>query len=421
MKKLVLYPQVVIVILYVLFFISCNTTPVLPAEEFSSPEISLITPVDDAIDQELEVLLTWQATPGNSVLSAKRSTTTITGYSVYFAQESASYGIPVSYTGKNLNKSSLSASTVYKWKVTVHQQDGKSTTSGEYRFTTKEATPLGEFQVFPPDNPWNKDISKLPIHPDSDIFIDSIGSETEIHPDFGTVWAGAPNGIPFVFVGNGQPFVPILYTAYGNESDPGPFPIPDDAPIEGGPTSSADRHVLVVDIDNHWLYELYKAYRTATGWEAESGAKWNLDSNDVRTKYWTSADAAGLPIFPGLVRYDEVESGAILHALRFTVPETQKGFIFPARHFASSSEDAALPPMGLRFRLKAGIDISEFPTRVQVILQALKTYGMIVADNGGTWFISGAPDMRWDDEELASIRQIKGSDFEAVYTGEIEY
>lgn len=279
---------------------------------------------------------------------------------------------------------------------------------------------MGELQVFPPDNPWNTDISGFPVHPNSDAFLASIGLDTGLHPDFGTVWAGAPNGIPFVLVNDGQAMVDIAYVAYGDESDPGPFPVPDDAPVEGGNESDGDRHVIVVDVDNHVLYELYRAFKTATGWQADSGAKWNLDSNALRPKYWTSADAAGLPIFPGLVRYDEVESGEITHALRFTVSQTQRGFISPARHFASWSDDPALPPMGLRVRLKAGTDISGFSPRVQVILQALKTYGMMVADNGGDWFLSGAPDMRWDDEELAELRQVKGRDFEVVYTGDIE-
>jgi len=275
--------------------------------------------------------------------------------------------------------------------------------------------------IFPANNPWNTDISAFAVHPNSDNFLASIGLNTGLHPDFGTVWDGAPNGIPFVFVDGNQPKVNIEYTAYGDESDLGPFPIPNDASVEGGSDSDGDRHVIVVDVDNVMLYELYRAFKTPAGWEAESGAKWDLTSNNLRPKYWTSADAAGLPIFPGLVRYDEVVSGEIKHALRFTVSRTQKGFISPARHFASYSNDPLLPPMGLRVRLKADVDISGFSSNVRVILQALKTYGMIVADNGSSWFISGAPDLRWDDEELSSLRQIKGSDFEVVYTGEIEY
>ena len=275
--------------------------------------------------------------------------------------------------------------------------------------------------VFPADNPWNTDISAYAVHANSADFIRAIGADGELHPDFGTVWDGAPNGIPYVVVPGSQPIVPIHYTAYGAESDPGPFPIPDAAPIQGGANSNGDRHVIVIDRDNHMLYELYKASKTTSGWDAESGAKWNLNSNAVRPKYWTSADAAGLPIFPGLVRYLEMQNGEITHALRFTVEKTQCGFIFPARHFASDSNDPDLPPMGLRLRLKAGVDISGFSSINQVILRALKKYGMIVADNGSDWFISGAPDSRWNDDDLHNLHQLHGRDFEVVYTGAIEY
>jgi hypothetical protein len=275
--------------------------------------------------------------------------------------------------------------------------------------------------VFPADNPWNTDVSGYPIHPDSLTFIDSIGLDGELHPSFGTVWEGAPNGIPYRVVGNGQAMAPVTYTAYGDESDPGPFPVPDDAPVEGGAGSDGDRHVIVVDRDQHMLYELYRAFKVADGWEAESGARWSLDSNAVRPKYWTSADAAGLPVFPGLVRYLEVQQGEIGHALRFTVSRTQRGFIHPARHFASSSNDPARPPMGLRLRLKAGVDISGFSATNQKILRALKKYGMIVADNGADWFLCGAPDSRWDDDDLHELHRIRGRDFEAVYSGPVEH
>jgi hypothetical protein len=286
----------------------------------------------------------------------------------------------------------------------------------------EDVTPedTGELRIFPADNPWNTDISGLQVHPDSDRFIDSIGRNTNLHPDFGTYWDGAPNGIPYVMVPGSTPLVPILFTAYGDESDPGPYPVPDDAPIEGGAGSDGDRHVIVIDTDNQMLYELYRAFKVAGGWEAESGAKWDLTSNALRPKYWTSADAAGLPVFPGLVRYEEVEKGEITHALRFTVRRTQRGFIHPARHYASSSNDPSLPPMGLRVRLKSGFDITGFSEKNRVILTALKKYGMFVADNGGSWYISGAPDDRWDDDDLNELKRLKGSDFEAVYTGEIE-
>lgn len=277
-------------------------------------------------------------------------------------------------------------------------------------------------QIFPPDNPWNTDISAYPVHPNSDHFLASIGLDRGLHPDFGTVWNGAPNGIPYVLVNDAQPEVRIRFRAYKDESDPGPYPVPPDAPIEGGPDSNGDRHVLVIDVDNLKLYEMYRAFPRRNGqkWRADCGAVWDLTSNDLRPWYWTSADAAGLPIFAGLVRYDEVvEKGEINHALRFTVSRTQRGFILPATHFASDLRDPNLPPMGLRVRLRADYDVSTFSPNVQVILTALKKYGMIVADNGSNWYISGAPDPRWDDDELHELGQVKGRDFEVVDTGPI--
>jgi hypothetical protein len=273
-------------------------------------------------------------------------------------------------------------------------------------------------QLFPPDNPWNTDISTLPVHPNSANFVASIGLDKPLHPDFGTEWRGAPNGIPYVVVRGDQPKVAVTFD-YAHESDPGPYPIPDDAPIEGGPQSEGDRHILVVDADNCKLYELWHARKTADGWAAGSGAIFDLNSNKLRPLGWTSADAAGLPVLPGLVRYDEVAAGAISHALRFTVRRSQRGYILPATHFASRSDDPNRPPMGLRFRLKADYDISGFPPQAKVISQALKTYGMFVADNGGDWFLTGAPDPRWDDEQLSTLKRVKGADFEAVDTGPI--
>ena len=274
-------------------------------------------------------------------------------------------------------------------------------------------------QVFPADNPWNTDISGYPLHPNSDNFLRSIGLDKPLHPDFGTEWQGAPSGIPYCIVHRGQRKVPVTFE-YADESDPGPYPIPDDAPIEGGPASDGDRHVLVVDVDDCKLYEVFRAFKTEDGWRAGSGAIFDLRSNALRPLGWTSADAAGLPIFPGLVRYDEaVEKGEINHAIRFTCRRTQRGYILPATHFASRSSDPNLPPMGLRVRLKADYDISGFPPEAQVILRALKKYGMILADNGGDWFISGAPDPRWNDENLASLKRVLGRDFEVVDTGPI--
>jgi hypothetical protein len=278
-------------------------------------------------------------------------------------------------------------------------------------------------KIFPPDNPWNTDVSAFALHPNSDTYIDNIGRSQELHPDFGTVWNGAPIGIPYVIVGGAQPLVPVTFD-YDDESDPGPYPIPPTAPIEGGPNSSGDRHVLVIDNDNCILYETFYSWPQNGGasWEAGSGAVWDLDSNALRPEYWTSADAAGLPIFPGLVRYEEVvEQGVIDHALRFTVAQTQRAFIHPATHFASSSTDPARPPMGLRLRMKASYNCNWASTETRVVCAALKRYGMIVADNGSDWYISGAPDPRWDDDALGDIKDIPGDAFEVVNTGPLIY
>ncbi len=283
-----------------------------------------------------------------------------------------------------------------------------------------KATPpaIAGCQIFPADNPWNTDISGYPLHPNSESFIETIGPDTGLHPDFGTIWQGHPNGIPFVVVSGDQPKVPVSFR-YAEESDPGPYPIPDDAPIEGGPESDGDRHIIVLDKDNCRLYEIWRAFKTDDGWRAGGGAVFDLTSNTLRPLGWTSADAAGLPLLPGLARYEEVAAGEIAHALRFTVRKTQRGYILPATHFASRSSDPNLPPMGLRVRLKADYDVSGFPPQAQVILRALKRYGMILADNGGDWYISGAPNPKWDDEQLSTLRRVKGSDLEVVDTGPI--
>ncbi|HEY6247167.1 MAG TPA: hypothetical protein VIX17_24670 [Pyrinomonadaceae bacterium] len=277
-------------------------------------------------------------------------------------------------------------------------------------------------QLFPPDNPWNEDISNTPVDPNSDNLIASIGLDTNLHPDFGTVWDGAPNGIPYIVVSGSQPKVPLNWTAYGDESDPGPYPVPPDAPIEGGPNSTGDRHVLVIDRDNWMLYELGYAFPINNGasWNANCGAIFDLNSNALRPAGWTSADAAGLPIFPGLVRYDEVfEQQEIKHAIRFTASITRRAYVSPARHWASSNTSVNRPPMGMKVRLKASFDISGFTPAMQVILRAMKKYGMILADNGSNWYFSGAPDMRWDDDELNQLKTLKGADFEVVKMGTI--
>lgn len=274
---------------------------------------------------------------------------------------------------------------------------------------------------FPADNAWNQAVDTEPVDPNSANLIASIGLTTGLHPDFGANWNGGPFGIPYVVVGAETPPVPIVFTDYGDESDPGPYPVPSNAPIEGGPNASGDRHILVVDAANWKLYELFNAFpRAGGGYNASSGAVFDLNSNSQRPAGWTSADAAGLPIFPGLVRYDEVvEKGEIKHALRFTVSRSRRAYVAPARHFASSRTDVNLPPMGMRVRLKASFDISTYPSEAQVILRALKKYGMIVADNGSNWFISGAPDSRWNDTALNTLKRVKGSAFEVVQMGAV--
>ncbi len=273
---------------------------------------------------------------------------------------------------------------------------------------------------FPDDNPWNTAIDSRPVDPNSDNLIAGIGLNTGLHPDFGADLGGSPFGIPYIVVSDSTHWVPVSFD-YADESDPGPYPIPAGAPIEGGASSGGDRHILIIDRDAWKLYELYAAYPDGHGgWTAGSGAVFDLASNSLRPAGWTSADAAGLPIFPGLVRYDEaVTAGAINHAIRFTVVHSRHGFIAPARHAASSSTSVNLPPMGMRVRLKASYDISGFSPTARVILQAMKTYGMIVADNGSNWYFSGAPDPRWSDDELNELKGVKGSSFEVVAMGTV--
>jgi hypothetical protein len=274
-------------------------------------------------------------------------------------------------------------------------------------------------RVFPADNAWNEDVSTRPELASSTIYVASISaSRDKLHADFG---GGGEYGIPFTVVGASEPQRPVDYTAYGDESDPGPFPIPPNAPVEGGAASDGDRHVIALQQGSCKLFELYRAFWRGDHWDADSGARWDLTSNALRPAGWTSADAAGLPILPGLVRYDEVASGSVNHALRFTVQRTQKGYVLPATHWASSSTDASLPPMGLRLRLRADYDISHFTGQSRVILEALKKYGMIVADNGSSWFISGAADPRWNDDDLNQLKTVPGAAFEAVDTGPIHH
>jgi len=276
---------------------------------------------------------------------------------------------------------------------------------------------LNGFVPFAPDNAWNTDISGSPVDPNSSNIIAFIGVNSPLHPDFGAgLYAGSTIGIPYQVVdASVQPKIPVRIVAYKTESDPGPEPIPPDALIEGYPRpGDGDRHVLVLDKDGCWLYELYRGYTKNGAWRADSTAIWDMTINEQRPYTWTSADAAGLPIFPGLVRRDEVAAGAINHAIRVTVPVTREAFTPPASHWASSNTDTNAPPMGMRMRLKATFDISNFPPNDQVILTALKKYGVIVADNGGAMFISGTPDNNWNNSELDQLKTLTASDFEVV-------
>lgn len=275
--------------------------------------------------------------------------------------------------------------------------------------------------VFPEDNHWNLKVTDLPVLGNSRKLVRSAGLGTGLHPDFGSGrYGGGPIGIPFVTVPGSQKRVPVSFT-YKSESDKGPYPIPKDVPIEGGRKADGDRHVIVVDRQRCKLYELYAARPKdgGTRWRAGSGAIWDLHSNDLRPKTWTSADAAGLPILPGLVRYSEVKRGRIDHALRFTVEDTRRAFIYPARHFASDKRNRDLPAMGQRFRLKKSFDISGFPRQARIVLKALKEYGMIVADNGSDWFISGEPNKNWDNDALHMLSQVEGRHFEVVDTSKL--
>lgn len=283
-------------------------------------------------------------------------------------------------------------------------------------------------QVFPINNALNVAIDNLPVHPNSENFIKSIGENKSLHPDFGSYWDNdgtiMPMGIPYNVVSN-QPLSPIEFVWWPEESDLGPWPIPENPYIEGVTDwreySEGDRHMLIIDSGNQMLYESGNVYGKNNGseWEAGCGAVFDLKTNNLRPETWTSADAAGLPIFPLLIRYDEVEralkgDGMFHHAIRFTVSKSQRAYLWPARHYASSSTDKNLSPMGLRFRLKKEVDISSYPPKIQVILRSMKKYGIIVSDNGGDWFFQGTHDDRWNDEEINTLKRIKGSDFEAV-------
>jgi hypothetical protein len=271
--------------------------------------------------------------------------------------------------------------------------------------------------VFPSSNVWNKRVDKLPKHKRSKQIVKAIGANAYVHADFGSgLWDGGPIGIPVTVVDGSEPksFVDFLYDG---ESDEGPYPIPSDVLIEGGAGADGDRHAIIVDRDSCTLYELFNLWPAP--WEAGSGAIWGLRSNKLRPRGWTSADAAGLPILPGLARYGEVARGSIKHALRFTVERSRRAYVYPARHFASSSTNRNLPPMGLRLRLRSNFPVASFPYQARVVLRALKRYGMIVADNGSSWYISGVPDERWSNDQLHTLHRVKGSDFRVVDTSKL--
>jgi hypothetical protein len=268
--------------------------------------------------------------------------------------------------------------------------------------------------VFPASSPWNQRVDRLPVAPDSARIVAAVGPDDTLKADFGSgLWQGGPIGIPITVVRGTQARSRVTFE-YADESDKGPYPIPKNVAIEGGRGSDGDRHALIVDRDRCKLYELFALYPTAGGWRAGSGAIFDLRSNKLRPAGWTSADAAGLPILPGLARYEEAARGRIDHALRFTVSRTRRAYVWPARHFASSDTDASLPPMGMRFRLRKNYPIASFPRQARIVLQALKEYGMILADNGSNWYVSGAPHPKWSNDQLHTLGRVPGSAFEVI-------
>jgi len=280
---------------------------------------------------------------------------------------------------------------------------------------------VGGCPVFPASSVWNRPVDELPVAADSATLVRSIGVAAAVHADFGSgLYQGSRIGIPYIVVHGGRTPKSRVAFDYADESDKVPYPIPSSVPIEGQPAATdGDRHAVIVDRDACKLYELYALHRAGGRWAAGSGASWNLRSNTLRPAGWTSADAAGLPILAGLARYDEVARGRIDHALRFTAERTRRAYVYPARHFASSSTSAALPPMGVRVRLKASVDVRGLPLQARIVATALKRYGMILADNGSPWFLSGAPDVRWSNDALHALGRLHGSDFEVVDTSTV--
>jgi hypothetical protein len=355
------------------------------------PAPLIVTVADTHGTAKSGVTVTWTAAASNGSLSAHTSTSDASGHA------SIRWTIDPTFLATQVTASITGASAVFS---------AVGNGSGD----------LGGKAIFPASSPWRTDISSAPLDANSANLIASCGPTNGLHPDFGTVYDGAPNGIPYVVVHGTQAKVPVSFY-YGDESDPGPYPVPPYAPVEGGLSATGDRHVLVVDADNWKLYEMFDATPVSggTSWSGGSGAIFDMTNGTTRPAGWTSADAAGLPIMPGLTRYDEVAiHHAIEHALRFSCAHSRKAYVSPARHSAGSGTSADLPPMGMRVRLKAGVDISSYSATNQVILKALKKYGMFLADNGSNMYLSGAPDPRWNDDDLHNLTQIHGSDFEVV-------
>jgi hypothetical protein len=376
-----------------------------------TPTITGITPASTNLGAYTLTVTGANFVAGAQVLmNGSRLTTTVVSSTQLTASGSAATAGTYSVSVQNPDPGTSTSSAIN------FQVNGSTQTTACSAMSTGQGASLNGFLPFPSDNLWNKDISAAPVDPNSTAIINFIGASVGLHPDFGAgEYNGSSIGIPYTVVDSSQPLIPINFTAYGSESDAGPMPIALSAPIEGYPNpGSGDRHVLVLDTSSCFLYELYSSYPQATSWNAASAAVWDLLGDEQRPYTWTSADAAGLPIFPGLVRYDEVAAGAINHAIRFTVQNSSAGFTPPASHWASTTSAAYAPPMGMRIRLKSSFDVSSFSASNQVILNALKKYGLIVADNGSSMYLSGAPDDRWSNDDLHNLGAVTASDFEVL-------
>jgi hypothetical protein len=376
-----------------------------------SPTVSGISPASTNLGAFALTVTGTNFVSGSQILlsNAALATTFVSATQLTAAGNAAVAGTyPVAVENPNPGSSTSSALNF--------QVNGAAQSSGCSQMSTGQGASLNGFVPFPSSNLWNTNISASAVDPNSAAIIDFVGSTTGIHPDFGSgEYDGSYIGIPYTVVNSTQPLIPVDYQAYGSESDAGPMPIPLSAPIEGYPNpGTGDRHVLVLDQSNCFLYELYSSYPQTSTWNADSGAVWDLLSNEQRPYTWTSADAAGLPIFPGLVRYDEVAAGAINHAIRFTLPNSSAGFTPPASHWAANSTNAYAPPMGTRLRLKASFDVSGYSPANRVILNAMKQYGLILADNGSAMYISGAPDSRWNNDDLHVLNGATAADFDVI-------